>query len=169
VIEGVEEVLRRKREFFIALVHQTGTVPTGPLKTAEFNRTIDKVFLISPEQANNCISPFTAKFLYDRAKALVGTATRLEATTRGIDLDGLLPGVFSNKANLELVIKDGIPHVFKVAIDPQFQGSIDMDIQASTNLVGIPGLVSYERFSIPKSTGGEYVGSLSKFYARSLP
>jgi hypothetical protein len=110
-------------------VNESGIIPVAAT-TVDFLRIIDKVYMISPEQGNNCVSPNTAKFLYARAKAMVGTATRLEATMLGIDLDGLLPGVFSNKAILELVIKDGIPYVFKFAIDVQFQKSIDMDFEA---------------------------------------
>jgi hypothetical protein len=149
-------------------VNESGIIPVAAT-TVDFLRIIDKVYMISPEQANNCVSPNTAKFLYARAKAMIGTATRLEATVLGIDLDGLLPGVFSNKAILELVIKDGIPYVFKFAIDVQFQKSIDMDFEASALMKGIEGLVRYTRFEVERpSRAGKYVGSLSMFYALSL-
>jgi hypothetical protein len=87
----------------------------------------------------------------------------------GIDLHGLLPGVLSNKAILELVIKDGISYVFKFAIDVKFQKSIDMDFEASALMKGIEGLVRYTRFEVERPSRAEkYVGSLSMFYALSL-
>jgi len=161
-----------KRQYFSDLVFESGVArPSKVLEITKFNHVMDKVFLQFPVEATSCVNPSVARYIFDRAKALIGTATRMHVSSLGlmIDLDGLLPGAFSNKSILELVIKEGVPFVFKFAVDDHYQESIDRDIEHSAVFKNIPGLVVYEGFAIPKSVAGCYYrGSISKVYVLSL-
>lgn len=162
----------KKREYFSELVLNSGVAPpSNIMEKKKFDNVVDKVFLQFSAEATSCVNPSVAQYIFNRAKALIGTATRMRVSSLGlmVDLDGLLPGAFSNKSILELVVKEGVPCVFKFATDSQFQDSIDRDIHYSTVFKTISGLVVYESFTIPKSVSGHYYcGSISKVYVLSL-
>ena len=168
----VGQELMKKREYFSELVLNSGVAPpSNNMEKKKFDNVVDKVFLQFSVEATSCVNPSVAQYIFNRAKALIGTATRMHVSSLGlmVDLDGLLPGAFSNKSILELVVKEGVPCVFKFATDSQFQDSIDRDIHYSTVFKNISGLVVYERFTIPKSVSEHYYcGSISKVYVFSL-
>ncbi len=163
-----------RREAFEALVHDSGIAPTSTRGIKEFKRIVDLVFLHTLNEAINCTSSSIAKFLYDRANCVMTSSTRLQCVNAGIDLDGLLPNAFSNKAILQLLAIQGVPFVFKYPSDMMHQGSIAKDftfcqmITDANEGVFPEGLVEYERFTLSDSSRRSVVGSISKIYAFSL-
>ena len=164
-----------RRSAFEALVHSSGVIPTTPKTLREFNTTIDRVFLQTVQEANACTTVAAAKVLYDRAKRVMTTDSRLKLRDAGIDLDGLLPDAFSSKAIIQLVAIKGRPFIFKYPLDAEYhlesivKDFTFCDMVKAVNSGALPdGLVSYSDFTLVDSSGNLIRGSLSDVYAFSL-
>ena len=137
---------------------------------------MEKAFSQFSNEANNCNTVDAAISIYTRAKAILGTSTRLELMKDEIRvvLDGMLSGSYSNKAILQSVLVDKKPFVFKYPTRPEFASSICRDYEFCEQLKdansGIlpTGIVDYQRLKIVQIDGNEVIGSISKFYCFSL-
>jgi serine/threonine protein kinase len=174
-IRTVESLLAERKEYFIKLILDSGVRhPITPKEIREFNKVIDKVYLTTSREADACTSPYIAKYLYDRAKSLVGTATKLLYSGQGIDLDGQLPDAFSNKAILEIIIVNKMPYVFKFPFHPDYDHLISKDYEfcriITDKIEGtLPhGLVNYQHFQITTTNNRVISGSISPLYVLSM-
>jgi serine/threonine protein kinase len=169
------EILADKRNYFISLIRKAGVkMPVTKKENEEFDKVMDKLYFTYSQQADSCTSPHIAKFLYDRVKRIPGTATKLMYAEQGLDLDVLLPNVFSNKAILQIIFYKNVPHVFKYPTTKDYHYSIVRDynfcntIKERNNGILPEGLVYYQPFSITTTNNEEISGSISQLYVLSM-
>ena len=155
------------RENFVRLVEEAGVFPVE-------KKFIDKVYMQFGYDANTCTSATVAKFFYEKAKALMGTETRLVLKNEGIQLAGQLDGAHSSKAIFEMIAKSGKMFIFKFPMNDFFFSFVEKDYEFCRALKirndgEFPdGLVYYDKLSMRNSKDSIVTGSISKPYVTSL-
>jgi serine/threonine protein kinase len=176
----VEDELTARRDHFRKLLLEAGISPGRSVaELKKFAKIIETAFTRFTSETVNCNSYEIAKLIFEKAKAIFGTNTRLklmesESSADQIILDGLVPGAYSNKAVLQYVLVNGVVYVFKYPTAPDFAESIRKDFQFCNALKdrnggNLPsGIVEYRKLTITNSANETIDGSISKVYCMAL-